>query len=324
MRLMLLGAAGFGAGGVVLYAGFSIIGFLSPLAGAVGGAALGLAFRDRETLVTLALLGALGAAIGFLLAVGIKDLSLAMGFPIGNSQATMAAVTGATTGAALGVAFRDWKRVVVLGVAGAVGFGLGGAIAGESPSWLPAAGIIGGATVSAAIGLSEIARARPRGEILLRFVAVVGAILVGGVVLIVGIPTAVLVLPYTLASMTACNAEERAVFEEFPQYGGIEKEPEPFAESGGCAVFYDTPDPQERVAEYYARQLKAHGWKVEKREGKGTIYLEEQNKKKTIPTVEVMARRGDFSYEVLFESHEIYSPPGPGAHVAVHVARLSS
>lgn len=143
---------------------------------------------------------------------------------------------------------------------------------------------------------------------------------VGGVVLVVGLVLAGLVLPYTVASMTACSEKERAAFKEFPHYGNVKKEPEPFGESGGCAVFYDTADSQERVADYYTKQLKAHGWKANTRSYETTVLLEERDEQKTFQEVEITARRGDFFYNVLFESHAYYNPPRPGVHVAVHLS----
>ncbi len=115
----------------------------------------------------------------------------------------------------------------------------------------------------------------------------------------------------------SCDEEEREVYAEFSQYGGIEKEPEASSVSGGCAVFYDTRSSQERVAGYYAEQLEAHGWEVEETVHETTV-LEE--KKRTFEEVEIMARRGDFFYNVLFESHAYYDPPRPGVHVAVHLS----
>lgn len=134
----------------------------------------------------------------------------------------------------------------------------------------------------------------------------------------VGLLVAVLVLPYTLSSLTACSKEERAVFEEFSHYGGVERELEPSAESGGCAVFYDTKTSQERVAKYYMEQLESHGWKAEQMVSEATLMEPEM---KTAPSIDITARRGDFFYSVLFESLELYDPPRPGAHVAVHVSK---
>lgn len=162
-----------------------------------------------------------------------------------------------------------------------------------------------------------MAHRRP-GAALLRRSAWVAVAVAGVVVLIVGLLVAALVLPYMWGSLTACSEEERTVFQEFPHYGGVEREPEPFAESGGCAVFYDTEAPQERVANYYTEQLEAHGWEVEQTVTEATLMEPEI---KTAPSIDITAHRGDFFYEVLFESHELYDPPGPGAHVAVHLSK---
>lgn len=113
----------------------------------------------------------------------------------------------------------------------------------------------------------------------------------------------------------ACSEEERNLYAEFPQFGNVRKEPEPFSETGGCAAFYDTQAPQERVAQYYMEQLRAHGWKVEQETSEAT--LEESGR--TARSIDIMARRNGYYYEVLFESHELYDPPRPGADVAVHV-----
>ena len=117
-----------------------------------------------------------------------------------------------------------------------------------------------------------------------------------------------------------CTEEERKVYAEFPQYGDVRREPQPFSQSGGCSVFYDTPASQERVAEYYVEQLKAHGWTVQQREGEVTVF---DPKKRMVEQIDITARRDDFFYNVLFESHEMYDPPRPGAHVAVHVSKGS-
>jgi hypothetical protein len=94
-------------------------------------------------------------------------------------------------------------------------------------------------------------------------------------------------------------------------------EPGPSTVSGGCAVFYDTPASQERLATYYTQQLEARGWDVEQREYETTV---SGLKKRTFDEVEITARRGNFFYGVFFESHAYYIPPRPGVHVAVHVS----
>jgi hypothetical protein len=117
-----------------------------------------------------------------------------------------------------------------------------------------------------------------------------------------------------------CTEEERKVYAEFPQYGNIKKEPQPFSESGGCSVFYNTRTSKERVAEYYVEQLKAHGWTVQQRKGEVTVF---DTNKRMVEQIDLTSHRDDFFYNVLFESHEMYDPPRPGAHVAVHVGKGS-
>jgi hypothetical protein len=143
MRFVILGAVGFGIGVVIAGAGFLI-----PVGGALGGASLGLALENKSKVATLALLCALGATFG-VIAVFIA------GSPVWDYPLRMAVVIGAMVGASVGLAFWDWKRVVVLTVAGAVGFGLGGAIGGDSPSGLLAPGVIGGASLGAALAYLE-------------------------------------------------------------------------------------------------------------------------------------------------------------------------
>jgi hypothetical protein len=138
--------------------------------------------------------------------------------------------------------------------------------------------------------------------------------------LLLGFATVLAVSPLVArvySSVLGCSGERKA-FDEFPQYGGREMEPQPSLESGSCAVFYDTPASQERVASYYTERLEARGWEVEQREYETTV---SGPKKRTFDEVEIMARRGDFFYEVFFESHRYYDPPRPGVHVAVHVSK---
>ena len=236
-----------------------------------------------------------------------------------------------------------------------VGFGIGGAIATalgipfaiypflvefgeiwEAPLLLlryllvqAMVGLIGGASLGAALGylenrkLAEERRPRVRlnsGETRAR----IGirpwrlvALLLGFAILLVGAPLAV---GGFFPASGVCTEEEREVYAEFPQYGNINKGPQPFPESGGCAVYYDTRASQEQVAGYYAEQLKGHGWKVEQGEHETTVF---DAKKRTFEEVEITARRGDFFYNVLFESHQYYDPPRPGVHVAVHVFKSS-
>lgn len=146
MRLVLFGAVGFGIGWAV--AGlFNVVSaaitaptlqygsselppwwatwspyFAYFFAGACGGAGLGLAIGGWKRVVALAVAGGVGFGVSFFLffivafLFGLREVGVAMG-------------TGLFGGVVLGLAFADWKRVVLLGLAGMVGFGIGGAIA---------------------------------------------------------------------------------------------------------------------------------------------------------------------------------------------------
>jgi hypothetical protein len=143
MRFIILGAVGFGIGVVIAGAGFLI-----PVGGAFGGASLGLALEDKTKVAILTPLGALGATLGVIVV-------FIAGSPVWDYPLRMTAVIGAMVGASLGAGFWDWKRLVALTLAGAVGFGVGGAIGGDSPSGLLALGVIGGASLGAALGYLE-------------------------------------------------------------------------------------------------------------------------------------------------------------------------
>jgi hypothetical protein len=189
MRFVLLGAVGFGIGWAV--AGFFNSGFIAitvpmfPLgpgprlepppwwislmpylswffAGACGGAALGLALRSWKRVATLALAGTVGFGVGnFFFFV----LAFLFGFPLAGTG------MGALGGLLLGLALADWRKVLLLGLAGMVGFGVGEAIAAAlgisvlGTDWdqppllltvyvlvLGMVGIIGGASLGAVVG----------------------------------------------------------------------------------------------------------------------------------------------------------------------------
>jgi hypothetical protein len=255
---------------------------------------------------------------------------------------------GALGGLMLGVALADWRRAVLLGLAGMVGFGVGGAIAahlgiyvrgiGVGPSpyrpllyvlVLGMVGLMGGASLGGALGYLEYhklaAERRPWLQMNLRGIWervglrpwMLALLLVGFAVVLVG----GVLIGAPLGGV--CTDEERNVYAEFPQYPNINKEPQPDRESGGCVVVYDTLASQEQVAEYYAQQLKAHGWTVQLSKQKAAVSLPKENKKITVEHFNVNAQRDNFSYVVSFESHEIYDPPRPGTHVAVHVGKDS-
>jgi len=137
MRFVLFGAVGFGIGGTIVGGlwplaplSFEAAGLLFLLSGALGGASLGLVLGEGERTITLALLGILGFAIG-----GLVALAVAVGFvpAFGSVSASedygargaMGVLGGAVVGASLSLAFLDWRRTLVLTLAGAVGFGVG-------------------------------------------------------------------------------------------------------------------------------------------------------------------------------------------------------
>ena len=184
-RFIIFGAVGFGIAWAI--AGFLTSGFLAitnpdvskhrlggsssrriwriSLGGAFGGAALGAAIGAWKRVVTLAVAGAVGFGVGnFLFFV----LAFLFGFPL------VSAGMGALGGILLGLALADWRGVVLLGLAGMVGFGVGEAIANclgyapfafdweQPPLWQMLyvlvqgmVGIIGGASLGAALGYLE-------------------------------------------------------------------------------------------------------------------------------------------------------------------------
>jgi hypothetical protein len=120
VRIALLGALGFGIGGLIIGALFHFLGYeirialVSPIiAGALGGASLGVALRRKIWQLALAVV------IGFLLSGALQGLYLNS-----NSLISVAPVMiGLLTGASLGWAISSPFRITV---------------------WLAAAGILGG------------------------------------------------------------------------------------------------------------------------------------------------------------------------------------
>jgi len=176
MRVVILGAIGFGIGGATA----SLIAFrlgtggvlLGPLiGGAVGAASLGLALKDFRRALILALLGAPGLAVGIM-------AGLSLGSFFNYSAVAIAAIVGAVVGASLGVAFKDWRTILALAVAGAVGFSVGNLAAYftlfsvpivrqlDEAGSIAITGTIGGASLGAALGYLEsrklAAERRPR------------------------------------------------------------------------------------------------------------------------------------------------------------------
>jgi hypothetical protein len=190
MRFVIFGAVGFGVG--LAIAGFFNSGFIAitaPIhppgrgaepppwwlsqmpslswffAGACGGAGLGLALKSWKWVAALALAGAVGFGVGNLFFFALAFL---FGFPL------VGAGMGALGGLILGLALADWKKVLLLGLVGMVGFGVGEAIAAALGMSVPGidweqppllllvyvlvtgmVGIIGGASLGAALGFLE-------------------------------------------------------------------------------------------------------------------------------------------------------------------------
>jgi hypothetical protein len=200
MRFVVFGAVGFGIGWVV--AGLfntALVGITEPmfppgrgaepppgwvtwppyftyfLAGACGGAGIGLAIGGCKSVVALAIAGGVGFGVSFF-------LLFVVAFLFGLPEVGIAMGVGLFGGVLLGLTFGDWKRVVFLGLAGLLGFGIGGAITGalrmpfalfpffaefvelwQSPLLLlqhalvqAMVGLIGGALLGAALGYLEM------------------------------------------------------------------------------------------------------------------------------------------------------------------------
>jgi hypothetical protein len=177
LRFVIFGAVGFGVCGAIalalslLWAGkfplfaLAVLFVLAVLiAGAVGGASLGLALNDSRLTALLALYGAGGILLGLPLGG-----SLASSF--NNSELYIAAIAGAMIGGLLGVALGDLRSILTLTFAGAVGFGVGyfagdllrasvpilregGEIVGQLGS-ITTAEVVGGASLGAALGYLE-------------------------------------------------------------------------------------------------------------------------------------------------------------------------
>ncbi len=68
---------------------------------------------------------------------------------------------------------------------------------------------------------------------------------------------------WAYASLSACTDEQRAIFEEFPHYGGRQLEPERSWATGHCGASFYTADSEEEVFAYYLEKLRENGWEVE-------------------------------------------------------------
>ena len=144
-----------------------------------------------------------------------------------------------------------------------------------------------------------------------------GGVLGVGIVVLVGLVIlvlAMLALPIVL-DLTACSAAEKRVFAEFSHYGGIRLQPAGQAEAGSCMATYRAPASEERVLAYYQRALRTRGWTLQPPQTNTGSDLQGRD----LRSGELHARRGDYTYAVLYESGPALQ--GGGIHVAVHVSK---
>ena len=142
--------------------------------GAFAGAVLGLGLRDGRKAALMALLGAVGVFFGSFIATILYFLVSWVFFGAGGGvleEALSAAALGMVVGALLGLSFRSFRGMVVVALMGLVGFGIGGLIAAalqgfpvqpseglfslQSAAFGAVEGIIGGASLGAALGYLE-------------------------------------------------------------------------------------------------------------------------------------------------------------------------
>ena len=153
---------------------------------------------------------------------------------------------------------------------------------------------------------SKATPARKRGGVL-----GVVVVVIGGLVLLV---LAILAFPIVL-DLTACSAAEKRVFAEFPHYGGIRLEPAGQADAGSCMATYHAPASEEGVLAYYQQALRTRGWALPPPQANAGSDLQGRE----LRSGELSARRGDYTYAVLYESGPALQ--GGGTHVAVHVSK---
>ncbi len=127
-RFILFGALGFSLGGLLAAAipNLPLVRLLDPavdgaIVGASGGAALGLAMRDRAAIGRLAAIGAVAYIVAYMLSLSVRFYAnVLLGSLFGGLQ-------GAIIGAGLGLAIWSWadrRKIAILAIAGAIGSGL--------------------------------------------------------------------------------------------------------------------------------------------------------------------------------------------------------
>ena len=182
------------------------------------------------------------------------------------------------------------------------------------PSWVlgPPSFLTGFAEALAVGAIAGVAATRGRPARRRSNLRVWALVLGGAVLLFVG----ALALPGALA----CSSEEREVFAEFPQYGGLRVEPSGNPELGSCAAYYRTRGSTDEVFSYFRERFEENGWDELPAESYRVVV--EGGEDSCVPS-SLIAERGDFRYQV--NAEEIDPEAGglaPGTGIAAHVSRL--
>ena len=82
------------------------------------------------------------------------------------------------------------------------------------------------------------------------------------VIVLVGLLAVCAVGVWAVTNALGCGFGERAVFAQFPRYGGRMPGPRSDPEGGMCFAWFVTPDPQREVYDYYEVELRERGWEV--------------------------------------------------------------
>ena len=139
-------------------------------------------------------------------------------------------------------------------------------------------------------------------------------------VLVLGGAALLLFGALALPGALACSSEERDVFAEFPQYGGLHVGPSSNAQLDSCAAYYRTRGSTDEVFVYFREQFEENGWDELPAESYRVVV--EGGREFCVPT-SLIAERGDFRYGV--NAEEIALEAGgraPGTGLAAHVFRV--
>ncbi len=156
-RFILFGALGFSLGGLLAAAipNMPFVRLLDPvvdgaIVGASGGAALGLALRDRAAIGRLAAIGAVAYIVAYMLSLSVRFYAnVLLGSLFGGLQ-------GAIIGAGLGLAIWSWadrRKIALLAIAGAIGSGLSAFIFSIATIGTSLILVINGLTIGISLGV---------------------------------------------------------------------------------------------------------------------------------------------------------------------------